>query len=170
MKLHLGCGNDYKEGYVNCDVTDRVRVDKIVDLEKPLTMFKDNSVSEIIIYHTLEHINNFMILMEELHRILKKDGILDIQVPYYSSKDAHQDPTHVRFFTLKTFDYFTKQSGFNYYSNARFEVVEKRLRYFIKREIKSISFLMNLNQRFYEKFFANIFPANDLVVKLRCVK
>ena len=27
MKLNLGCGNDYKEGYVNCDWTKKIKID-----------------------------------------------------------------------------------------------------------------------------------------------
>ena len=78
MKLHLGCGNDYKEGYLNCDWTNNVRVDRIVDLEKPLKMFKTNSVDEIVCNHVLEHIVNFVPLMHELHRISKKGAIIKI--------------------------------------------------------------------------------------------
>lgn len=72
MKLHLGCGNDYKKGYINCDWTDKVKVDKVVNLEEPLTMFKDNSIEEVICFHVLEHIKNFIPLMHELYRICKK--------------------------------------------------------------------------------------------------
>jgi predicted SAM-dependent methyltransferase len=73
LKLNLGCGNDYMS-YLNCDVTDKLKIDQIVNLELPLR-FNDNSVDEIIIYYTLEHVHNFISLMEELHRI-SKDGTI----------------------------------------------------------------------------------------------
>ena len=76
MKLHLGCGNEKLEGYVNCDFSKEVKPDKIINLEKKLP-FKDNSVDEIIINHTLEHINNFIQLMEEFYRICKNKSIIN---------------------------------------------------------------------------------------------
>lgn len=36
--------------------------------------------------------------MEELHRIAKQDAIFTCRVPYGSSDDAYEDPTHVRQF------------------------------------------------------------------------
>ena len=86
MKLHLGCGNNKKKGYVNCDISATVKPDRIVDLEKKLS-FKDNSVDEIIANHVLEHIANFTPLMHELHRICKKGAVIKIKVPFYSSWD-----------------------------------------------------------------------------------
>jgi len=84
VKLNLGYGNDYKKGYINCDISKEVKPDKIVNLEKELP-FKDNSVDEIIINHTLEHIHNFISLMHELHRICKKEAIIKIKTPFFSA-------------------------------------------------------------------------------------
>lgn len=172
MKLHLGCGNDYKEGYVNCDISNEVKVDKIVDLEKPLTMFKDNSVDEIYSRHTFEHINNFMDLMNELYRICKKDAIIKIIVPYFAHPGAFQDPTHKRFFTLRTFDYFDNKNPYFYYSNNRFDIFNKKLVSFVLRPKLSMffDFFINHSQRFYERFFSRIFPVEELIFEMRVLK
>jgi SAM-dependent methyltransferase len=170
MKLHLGCGNDYKEGYINCDITNKVKVDKIVDLEKSLTMFKSNSVDEIVCNHTLEHINKFIPLMEELHRICKDNAIIKIKVPYFAYPGAFQDPTHVRFFTLQTFEYFSKESGLNYYSSARFNVLKKELNFSIKKRHLIIDFVINHNQRIYERLFSRLFPCAQLSIVLQVLK
>jgi ubiquinone/menaquinone biosynthesis C-methylase UbiE len=170
MKLHLGCGNEKLKGYVNCEVSKEINPDKIVDLEKPLKVFKDNSIEEIIINHTLEHINNFIPLMEEFHRICKKGAIIKIKVLYFAYPGAFQDPTHVRFFTLKTFDYFTNESGFNYYSKARFKIKEKKLCFFVTRPSKIIDKLINSIASFYERFLSRLFPAEELFIELEVVK
>jgi len=170
MKLHLGCGNDYKEGYVNCDVTNKVKVDQIVDLEKPLTMFKDNSVDEIVCNHVLEHIKNFIPLIEECFRICKNDAVLKIKVPYFAYPGAYADPTHVRFFTLKTFDYFSSNNDLNYYSNARFEIKKKYLNPFFKRKSRLLRYILNLFPSFYERFFSGIFGAAEIYFELECKK
>ena len=106
MKLNLGCGNKKMEGYVNIDSVRDVNPDRLIDLEKGLKAFKGNSVDEIYTSHTLEHIQNFVFIMEEIHRVCKPHAIVRIIVPYYAHPVAFQDPTHVRFFTEKTFHYF----------------------------------------------------------------
>ncbi|MCH8945295.1 MAG: hypothetical protein IIA85_00010 [Nanoarchaeota archaeon] len=44
-KLNLGCGFNKIDGYLNCDVSNEVKPDKLVDLNKKLP-FKDNSVEK----------------------------------------------------------------------------------------------------------------------------
>ena len=175
MKLHLGCGNDYKEGYLNCDWTNNVRVDRIVDLEKPLKMFKTNSVDEIVCNHVLEHIVNFVPLMHELHRISKKGAIIKIKTPFYSAWGQFNDPTHVRFFSPWTFEYF-KRGNYSHEVGTKkdlFDVKKVKINFGIGSSSK-LNFLfnplINLNQRVYCRFFAWIFPSAEIEYSLIVLK
>ena len=51
MKLNLGCGKDYIDGWVNVDLYDDSKCDVVYDLEKFPWPWEDNSVSEILIKH-----------------------------------------------------------------------------------------------------------------------
>jgi SAM-dependent methyltransferase len=175
MKLNLGCGNDYQEGYINCDWTDKVKVDKIVDLEKPLKMFKDDSVDEVVCNHVLEHINNFIPLMHELYRVCKKDSTINIKTPFYSAWGQFNDPTHVRFFTPWTFEYF-KKGNYSHEVGANkdmFEVEEVKINFGIGASSilnNLINPIVNLNHKVYCRFFAWIFPCAEIEYKLKVIK
>lgn len=112
MKLHLGCGRDYKEGYENIDISDVVKTDYQFDLERcehgKKMHYADNSVDEIFCAHTLEHIRNLLPLMEELYRIAKDRCKFFIRVPYAGHNSAFDDPTHCRFFVPESFIYFAQ--------------------------------------------------------------
>jgi SAM-dependent methyltransferase len=54
----------------------------------------------------LEHIRTPLPLLQELHRITRPNGLFTIRVPYGSSDDAWEDPTHVRPYFLDSFGYF----------------------------------------------------------------
>ncbi|PEP85131.1 class I SAM-dependent methyltransferase [Bacillus toyonensis] len=110
-KLHLGCGQTILEGWINLDIMPMEGVDIIADLNqckaKPLP-FEDNSVDEFFASHVLEHIQQSLDLMEELHRIAKPNATMICHVPYGSSDDAFEDPTHIRQFFLNSFAYFSQ--------------------------------------------------------------
>src|SRR5258708_10402754 len=117
IKLDLGCGNDKKPGFIGIDKYMEPGVtDVIVDLDAPgMTLpYSDDSVTEIRAEQFLEHIHNLFPLMNECHRVLKKDGIFEIIVPLFPSRSSMDDHTHVRFFTKSTFHYFTKNPPGNY--------------------------------------------------------
>jgi SAM-dependent methyltransferase len=175
MKLNLGCGLDRRAGYVNCDISPKVNPDRIVDLEKKLP-FRDNSVDEINLSHVLEHVRNLVPLMHELRRICKNGAKIHIRVPFYSSWSQFTDPTHVRFFTPRTFDYFQK-------GKLSHEVGAGDKNLFIARKVKITFFfgkmsflnplidpLINLSQTIYCRLFAWIFPASEIVYELEVVK
>jgi len=57
IKLNLGCGNDLREGYINCDVREIKGVNLCFDLEEHALPFQDGIISEIVLRDALEHIN-----------------------------------------------------------------------------------------------------------------
>lgn len=122
LKLNLGCGSDFREGYLNIDKCHLPGVDLLWDLEKTPLPFDDNAVSEVQCSHILEHIVCFLNLMEELHRICKPGAVIHVAAPYYKYEGAYRDPTHVRFFTEHSFDYFQDGVKFSHYATCRFKV------------------------------------------------
>ncbi|MBM3302016.1 MAG: class I SAM-dependent methyltransferase [Deltaproteobacteria bacterium] len=109
--LNLGCGEDIRKsvnGYewINHDLHPREGVDKAWNLEETPLPWPDNFFDLVNASHVLEHIQNLIPLMKELHRILVPSGILTVYVPHFSCRAAIADPTHVRQFTPETFYHF----------------------------------------------------------------
>lgn len=74
LKLNLGCGPDYREGWVNIDVDKRVKTDRCVDFLEKGIPFKANSVDEIFCKNLFEHVPNPLAFLLEMKRVLKKSG------------------------------------------------------------------------------------------------
>ena len=178
--LDVGCGNkkcvseNKSDVIIGIDISSLPGVDKVHNLERFPWPFKDNEFDLIICNQILEHLPDLIKTMEEIWRISKKDAIIKINVPFFAYHRAFQDPTHKRFFTIDTFEYFTKESPLNYYSNSRFSIIHKKIGFFApsipKFISKPIEFFMNLNQRFYERFFSYFITANNLYFKLKVEK
>lgn len=167
VKIHFGCGKSKLPGHIGVDIQRLPGVDVVSDLEKPGWPFRDSCVDECVMRNILEHLENTIVVMEEIWRICKVGGLVHIWVPYYNSPGAFQDPTHVRFFTERTFDYFTPDSTtelshYNYYSQARFEI--------IKLELKQRRILNYLPWRYQLYFAHHLATAHAMEVTLKVVK
>jgi SAM-dependent methyltransferase len=129
MKLNIGAGNDIRNGWINHDIAELEGIDIVHDLNKFPWPFEDEQFSEIVANDVLEHLNELIPAMEELHRILKSNGALHIKVPYWNSWGFHADPTHKLSFHEMTFTFFDPDKPYcierPYYSNARFHIVEE---------------------------------------------
>ncbi len=167
MKIHFGCGNSKASGYVGVDIVNLNDVDIVHDLNIFPYPFESDVAKEILLINILEHLSNTIAVMEECWRICKNDALVKIQVPYYNGPGASQDPTHVRFFTENSFDYFTPDgytqlSHYNYYTTARFHILN------IKPEQRK--FLYLLPQK-YQWFLAHhLATVHGLTVLLSAVK
>lgn len=175
-KLNIGAGNDYKRDYINIDGSELVNPDIVIDLEEPncLKQFEDNSVDEILCYHVLEHINNFVPLVKEMHRVCKAGAKIYVRVPFYASWGQYNDPTHVRFFSLYTFDYFRK-SEYSHETGTSKDMfdIDVEFNYGIYR-LKMFNFFMNpiINfwKDFYVRFLAFIIPCAEIRYELEVLK
>ncbi len=126
-KINLGAGFDIREGYINHDIAKLTDIDVVHDLNIFPWPWSDNKFSEIIAKDIIEHLEDFIKVMEELYRVTEFGGIVDIQVPYWNSWAAVTDPTHKKGFHEFTFRYFDPKSDFckerPYYTSARFEII-----------------------------------------------
>jgi predicted SAM-dependent methyltransferase len=105
MKLNLGCGRDYRKGYVNLDISDSVGADIVYDFQKGLP-FMDNHFDEVLANNSLTQIRDgdvFVRVMNEIHRVCKGD--VYIRVPNAKHICAFQDPMDSRRFTKESFTY-----------------------------------------------------------------
>lgn len=126
VKVNLGCGRRPMEGYINIDSRKELSPDMLVDVEKGLP-FEDCSVDEIVAYDFLEHVHTDKVIfvMSEIHRVLKVGGILDFMVPSTDARGAFQDPTHVSFWNVNSWLYFTNKDWNAMYPELPyFQVVE----------------------------------------------
>ncbi|MGD0539166.1 MAG: methyltransferase domain-containing protein [Verrucomicrobiota bacterium] len=127
LKLNLGCGQKYLPGYVNCDVLPQVKADRYFDLNRFPYPFESGCADEIWMDNVLEHLDDVVGVMGELHRLLRPGGRLRLLVPYAKSDWAYQDPTHKHFFTEQTMNYFCDGWNYSYYVPFRFRLIEARL-------------------------------------------
>ncbi len=163
MKLNLGCGFEYKEGYINCDNKENLKADKHFDLNIFPYPFKDSSINEIVISHVLEHIDNPVSVLEEIYRICKKKAKIYVDTPYFSSESAFSDIEHKHFFTWTTLDAIDKENPIHFRSpfcnRMDFKVVSKKLNW---RKIFYFFEIFNLFPRVYQELFPWIFPAKSI--------
>jgi hypothetical protein len=86
MKLNIGCGTDYREGYVNVDGSEALpRVDRVIPLEngRLLAAFGAGSCTAILANDIVEHFTHWegVALMKEFHTLLKPGAQVEIRVP-----------------------------------------------------------------------------------------
>ena len=90
MKLHLGCGKKYLEGFVHVDLLKYDHIDYIAPIHD-LYFAKNSSVEMIYASHVLEHVdrNSYEKVLDEWYRVLKPKGILRIAVPDFGACVQH---------------------------------------------------------------------------------
>ena len=111
-KLNLGCGFDYRKGYVNADNFEECKPDVLMNIEDTPWNFSDNEFDYVLLKHVLEHVGQsyfkFKSIMQELYRVTKNNGTIEVHIPFFKHDTYWSDPTHVRAFTLLTFQMMSK--------------------------------------------------------------
>jgi len=168
MKLHIWCGLDPRKWYINVDSIKLPWVDIVHDLEQFPYPFKENTFKEVYSAHVLEHMSDLGKVMEELTRIGKNWCEIKVIVPYFTNPWTRADYTHKRAFTTWSFDYFSPDFFYNH--GAKILVKKYRIHWLWNRKVFMKSawinyipdFFINIAPRFYERFFAYIFPSAEI--------
>lgn len=170
MKLNLGCGTDIRKGYVNVDSVKLPGVDKVFDLDSQKWSFKDNTFDEVICKDIIEHLDDPLKAMGEIWRISKPGAIIKVHVPFFPGMYAIGDLTHKHFFNYNSFDCFAPGDPHNYYTKARFRILDRRIIFSWNRILNIFSIPFNLFPMLYQRYFAFIFPSNAIDFKLKTIK
>jgi SAM-dependent methyltransferase len=113
MKLNLGCGENKLGGY--CNVDKYGEPDLRLDLETFPWPWADDSVDEIVMSHSLEHMGQrpetFVAIVKELYRVARNGAKIILRVPHPRHDNFLNDPTHVRAITPELFALFSKKKN-----------------------------------------------------------
>jgi SAM-dependent methyltransferase len=101
--VDLGCGATKQyPGNLGLDLFPAPGVDAVADLSGSLPL-ADDSVDVLFAVHILEHLIDFLPLVDECHRVLRPGGVLHVMSPWWGHVNAVADPAHVRLLDVQTF-------------------------------------------------------------------
>jgi len=132
IKLNLGCGRDIKEEYINIDFKSAKGVNMILDLNKNVLPFEDNSVDEILCSHVLEHLVDPYSFMEECHRVLKEGGIICVKLPGNCNCLEHKQTFHTKGYLDCMIN---KRNDVDLQHNSNFDLIYRKAN---RKDIKKI--------------------------------
>ncbi len=185
VTIDLGCGPNPNPNIIGLDSLPLEGVHYVTDLEKGLPFLEDNSVDKVTSRHFMEHIENFEQLISEIYRVLKVGGENHVIVPYWVNPHYYSDYTHKRFFGLYTFEYLSngnndkplKRKVPTFYNNINFNVFERTivfrdgnnqvLNLWKKRILQPLFNASTGTQEFYEFYLSYLFPASEIIFKMK---
>lgn len=121
--LDVGCGNAKRQGSTGIDLVKLPGVDIVHDLNSFPWPIEDNFFDLVIMNDIIEHLEQPLKAMEEVYRILKPKGRVFARLIYWNHKYAASDPTHEKYFTEVSLEFFTGERR-AYYTDAHFKLVK----------------------------------------------
>lgn len=114
-KLNVGCGKLHQQStseveWINIDISPEVKPDLVCDMRKGLP-FKDGEINHIEAICCLGQIvgnDEFLFVMNELWRVLKKDGTMHVYLPHKDFAHAYIDAFNQRHFNEESWQAFNE--------------------------------------------------------------
>lgn len=184
--VELGCGPNPDPDVIGVDRLPLPGVAVVADLEEGLSFLPDSSVDEVRSRHVLEHVDDLMGLLREIHRVIRPGGTHRCIVPHFSNPYYYSDPTHERFFGLYTFDYLAPEGESGgvrrtlprFYFDFHFRILARRLVFGSDwpghRRAGAVAMRVfnrtTAAQEFYERHVCWRFPCQELHFEMTPVK
>ena len=159
-------------GAIGIDISPESKADVVWNLNQFPWPLPEAAFSRIYMSHIIEHLEDVIAAMREIHRLAQPGADLYIVTPHYSSHNSYTDPTHRRFFGYHSFDYLADAGDFNFYTPVRFRIVERQIRFYwinnTRRRVEGrlLTWLINRVPLLYERFLCWMLPANEVYFEL----
>jgi SAM-dependent methyltransferase len=178
--LDIGCGLHKVAGAIGMDLNPRTAADVIYNLNVIPYPFLDNSFDEVVGQHVIEHVENLLGVVAEIHRITRPGGIVKFLTPHYTNPDWATDPTHRTHLNSFSFRCFTDADpSFPFYTDVKLET--RRIHVSVLNLWKALGFqwLINLDnrwpamrflRRFWEHYLSFIVRGKEIYYEFEVVK
>lgn len=169
-KLILGSAGGVYNDAITLDINPIHKPDVVHDLNITPLPFSDNQFQEIVCHHVLEHLNELPAIMDELHRICRRDGSIYIEVPHHTSWCANT-PEHKMSFNYFAFDGYIEDGITRWMCvKNKFKLLKREITFHRSFRRFFLHKLFNKAPMAYERFWAYIFPAENFKVLLQPIK
>ncbi|MCO6509189.1 MAG: class I SAM-dependent methyltransferase [Aridibacter famidurans] len=178
--LDVGCGKNKLEGAIGLDNNPRTDADVLHDLGEVPYPFDDSEFDIVVSRHVIEHLPLVIDFVEELYRITKPGGIIEIVTPHYTNPDWANDPTHRNLFNSYSFNSFVpERQVFDFYTEATLKPLDIEVSLANLWKALGIEFLVNLDRRsrrfrflrkFWEHYLSTVVRGKELRFVFKVVK
>jgi SAM-dependent methyltransferase len=133
---------------------------------------RDSCADRVYSSHFIEHQPDVLRAMAEVHRVAKPNAEVVVVTPHFSSMDSYTGPTHLVHLGFPSFDYFAQGSFENFtYGAGGFRILDRGLTFGHNFLLDNLGrAIAGISIDFYEKHFAWIFPARNIMCRLSVVK
>lgn len=164
--LDIGCGPHKLSGAYGIDLRPLPGVDQIVDLEEHPWELPSDHFEFIRLQHVIEHVNDTFGLAREMIRVAKNGCRIEIKTPHYSSYASWGDPTHRWHYSLGSIPQLFHMAV----GEGQYRVISNELK-FTGSALDLFGWLIyKCSRKTYEKHFAWIFPANEIICYVEVLK
>lgn len=167
--LDLGCGPNKIPGAFGVDIHPYPGVDLTLDLNHFPWPLETSRFHMIVARHVIEHVEQIVPFMKELHRVAAPGAKIYFETPHFSSLNSWSDPTHVRHLSSEWPNLFT--TGYLAAQTGQFRLIESNVTFGKTWRGKLGGLIAGTRGlRKWEKSSAFVFPASDIVTLLEVVK
>ncbi len=163
--LDIGCGKRKIEpDSLGIDKSPDSSADVIWDLDQYPWPLESGRFTRIHMSHVIEHLDDVVRAMGEVHRVAADGADVFIATPHFSSHNSYTDPAHRRHMSAASFAHFS-------HAGHKFDVVEVKLIFGGNLVLDNAGRLLAaMSLTWYERHAAWVLPAGDIRCHLRVRK
>jgi SAM-dependent methyltransferase len=166
--LDVGCGSKKWPGAVGLDISQDTDADVVHDLNEFPYPLADDSFDQVLMQDVLEHVREPIRVIDELHRVCRPGGRIQLRTPHFSSMLAYSDPTHTHYFSAEAIRTLA-EPRFSHYTTLRMRIVHVTIDLWFPFRVLGVGLLVRRFPIQYESYLAFRFPAMNIRAEFEVV-